>query len=137
MPWVAPLVHLSIPPRLNTRLLAWGLTPASTWWALVTWERYAKYRLTDDPVRVDCSAWTPASTVSAARGEDYRGAPRIVLDNDARWWPPPADLTGLHYGLLPECDLAPPTGSSWVTVAARDAVKLRRYEQATPADRRR
>lgn len=113
MEWGPPEVRLNVPPQYGVHLLAWGADPAGQWWALVTWERYMAHNF-EQPTQIWCSGWTSCSHLARVEDEDYSRVPRIVLDSDRRWWPPPPGPRGLHYGLIDEStELTPPERYRW------------------------
>lgn len=106
-------MQLSVPPQYGVHLLAWGVDPAGGWWALLTWERYMAHGF-ESPTQIWCSAWTNSAHVSRIDTEDYTRVPRVRLDADHRWWPPPVGPRRGHYGLLDaDTPLDPPDGYRW------------------------
>jgi hypothetical protein len=115
MPWGPPKVRLAVPPQHGAHILAWGLDPAGEWWALVIWEKYMA-RGWETPTQTWCSGWTSCQHVGRYADEDYAGVPRVHLDDDPRWWPPPPGPRGVHYGVIDaSTSLDPPSGYQWRT----------------------
>jgi hypothetical protein len=108
-------VRLSVPPSYGRHLRAWGIDPVGEWWALVVWERHMATGW-ETPTEVLCSAWTSAGHVGQVEHEDYSRLPRVRLDADREWWPPPPGPPGVHHGVLDATtSLDPPAGYLWKT----------------------
>lgn len=102
-----------MPADWGTHLVAWGRDPSGRWWALLVWERHAA-RGFEALRQVWCSGWASCEYVERVADEDYSRVPRVLLDADARWWPPPTGSPGLHYGTLTaDVAVAPPDGLRW------------------------
>jgi hypothetical protein len=94
-----PLVIVAGLPLAD--LLAWGVEPAGSWWALITWS--SDYQRPDQPARF--SAWVPARELTPslypAQQRAYRDVLRVQLTADQASWPWPWTRGGVwwrHFG---------------------------------------
>lgn len=81
----------------------------------MTWERFIAHHF-EAPTQLWCTAWAAAICVEKVEHEDYGRAPRVRLDQDPQWWPPPPGPRLGHFGVLEDdTTLDPPEGYRWAS----------------------